>query len=133
MATTLEIAPPGEATSGAAPSPRRLARIDPTAIRRQVRALLHGLDYMCPSETYWQVSAVVNQVRQVLDLARVALEAGDGDNALAILEALTQEYLAEREVLDDSDGEASGFFGELGQLWTEAILSIELTTSQRQQ
>ena len=34
--------------------------------------------------------------------------------------------------LDDSDGELSGFFEELGPLWTEAILSADLTPTERQ-
>ncbi|HZA23260.1 MAG TPA: SWIM zinc finger family protein, partial [Dehalococcoidia bacterium] len=137
LVATLGIASQGEAsaepTSGAAPTPRRPTRVNPTAIRRQVQTILHGLDYMRPSEAYWHVGSVVNELRQVLGQARVALEAGDGDNALVILEVLTEEYLAGWEMLDDSNGEASGLFGELGQLWAEVILSVELTSSQRKQ
>src|SRR5918992_1045710 len=137
LVATLGIASQGEAsaepTSGAAPTPRRPTRVNPTAIRRQVQTILHSLDYMRPSEAYWHVGSVVNELRQVLGQARVALEAGDGDNALVILEVLTEEYLAGWEMLDDSDGEASGLSGELGQLWAEVILSVELTSSQRKQ
>jgi uncharacterized Zn finger protein len=137
LVATLRIAPQGEAsaesTSGAAPTTRCPTRVDPAPICRQVRAILHGLDYMRPSEAYWHLGSLVNEFQQVLDQARVALEAGDGDNTLVILEALTEEYLAGWEVLDDSDGEASGFFVGLGQLWAEAILSVELTASQCKQ
>lgn len=137
LATTLGIAPedetPAESKPEATPSPHRHTRVDPTSIRRQVRATLRGVDYSRGSEAYRQVSSAVNEVRSVLGQARAALDAGDGDNALVILEAVTEEYLSGWEGLDDSDGEASDLFRELGQLWAEAVLTAELTPSQRKQ
>ena len=53
--------------------------------------------------------------------------AGDGHNALAILEAITEAYVADWVELDDSDGEAGAFFADLGAVWTEAILTADLT------
>jgi uncharacterized Zn finger protein len=41
--------------------------------------------------------------------------------------------MSEWESLDDSDGEASGFFSDLGTAWTEAVLSADLTREERQQ
>src|SRR3712207_7037359 len=58
-------------------------------------------------------------------------EAGDGQNALVILEAITEEYVAGWFELDDSNGEGSGFFEELGPVWTEALLTAELTPAER--
>jgi len=67
----------------------------------------------------------------VLQPAQDFLTAGDGRNALAILEAVTEEYVAEWTTLDDSDGEVGGFFAELGPLWAEAILTADLTADER--
>ena len=53
-------------------------------------------------------------------------------NALAILEAITEAYVADWVQLDDSDGEASAFFADLGAVWTEAILTADLTIAERQ-
>ena len=97
----------------AAHTPRRTA-VDPQPIRRRVSAILHSLDRMRPSEAYWQVGSVVNQVGEVLDQARAFVKAGDGGNALAYLEAITDEYVEGWVNLDDSDGYAGGFFGRNG-------------------
>ena len=52
-------------------------------------------------------------------------------DALIVLEAVTEEYLSEWENLDDSDGEASGFFTDLGPAWSEALLSTDLNSQER--
>ena len=115
-----------------APRQRRTP-LDPAPFRRQVRDILHSLDHMRSSEAYWHVGGVVDGVRRVLDQARAYVEANDGRNALVILEAITEEYVAGWVYLDDSDGEAGGFFGDLGEVWIEAILITALTPEEREQ
>src|SRR5207237_3453091 len=107
--------------------------VDTKVIRRQVRSSIHSLDRMRSSEAYWQVGAVVGEVGQLVDQAWALIKADDGRQALKVLEAITEEYLGEWENLDDSDGEASGFFSDLGAAWTEAILSADLTRKEREQ
>ncbi len=122
----------GAAAEEGTPSPRqRRTTVDATAYRRQVHALLHSLDRQRRSEAYWHVGEVVGDVRQVLQQAQDFVTAGDGRNALAILEAITEEYLAEWTALDDSDGEAGGFFEDLGPVWTEALLTADLSADER--
>jgi len=118
-------------TGTAVASPRRTP-VDPQPVRRQVTAILHSLDYMRPSEAYWQVSSVVDQVRQLLNQVQSFIEAGDGRNALLLLEAITDEYVEGWVYLDDSDGYAGGFFEELGRAWTEACLVADLSPSERE-
>ncbi len=113
-----------------APSPARPA-VEAGAIRSQVRSIIHSLDYVRASEAYWHTGGVVDEVRRVLGGAWSFIEAGDGRNALLVLEAITDEYMQAWELLDDSDGEVGGFFEEVGAAWTEALLSAELT--QREQ
>ncbi len=105
---------------------QRKALVDAAAFRRRVRAILRSLDGMRPSEAYWHVSGVVDQVRQVLAQAWDFIEAGDGENAIRILEAITEEYMEDWMALDDSDGEVGSFFIELGEAWTEALLTADL-------
>lgn len=119
------------ATEGGAVRQRRTA-VDATAYRRQVHAALHSLDHMRRPEAYWNVGVVVDQVRQLLQQAQDFVAAGDGRNALTVLEAITAEYTAEWTNLDDSDGEASAFFEDLGPVWTEALLTADLTPEERQ-
>lgn len=74
---------------------------------------------------------MVDQVRDLLKPARTFVEAGDGNNALVLLEAITDEYVKSWYYLDDSDGFAGDFFSELGELWTEACLVCDLTPEER--
>ncbi len=108
----------------------RRAQVDAKAVRRQVRSILHSLDRMRSSEAYWQVGAVVNEVRQLLEQGWTLIQADDGRSALSLLEAITEAYVADWTNLDDSDGEASGFFQDLGPLWTEALLSVDLSSKE---
>lgn len=126
-----QIALPQSAQPSAS-TPRRTP-VDPQPMRREVRAILHSLDHMRRSEAYWHVSSVVNQVRQLLGRVQDFIEAGDGRNALALLEAITDEYMAGWVYLDDSDGYAGEFFGELGVAWTEALLATDLSPAERRQ
>jgi uncharacterized Zn finger protein len=113
-------------------TPKPHIEVDPKAVRRQVRSIIHSLDRMRSSEAYWQVGAVVSDVQRLVDQAWELIKADDGSNALTLLEAITEEYLSEWENLDDSDGEASAFFDDLGAAWTEAILSVNLTGEERE-
>src|SRR6266566_6094526 len=117
-------------TPKAVPKPH--ITVDPKVVRRQVHSIIHSLDRMRSSEAYWQIGAVVNEVGQLVDQAWALIKADDGRQALTVLEAITEEYLSEWENLDDSDGEASGFFSDLGTAWTEAILSADLTHQERE-
>ncbi len=56
----------------------------------------------------------------------------EGRDALPVLEAITDEYAEAWEWLDDSNGEVGDFFYELGEAWTEALLSAKLTRAERE-
>lgn len=105
--------------------------IDLAAIRRRIHSSIHSLDRMDSSAAYWHVDAVVNEIRRLLDQLWPLIRADRGDDALPALAAITETYLAEWETLDDSGGEASTFFFDLGTAWTEAMLSCELVRQQR--
>lgn len=119
----------GVRAESSAGEPRRARNklVDAAPFRRQVGDILRSLERMRPSEAYWHVGGMVDQVRQVLDQVQAFVEAGDGSNALVVLEAITDEYVKNWYYLDDSDGYAGEFFGELGPVWTEAILSADLS------
>ena len=71
-------------------------------------------------------------VLELAEQARPQIEAGDGNGALAILEAVTDEFVTGWTDLDDSDGDAQGLFDDLSALWAEAILTADLTPAERQ-
>jgi uncharacterized Zn finger protein len=114
-------------------APQRRMPINPRPIRRQVNGILHSLDRMRPSEAYWHVSSVVDQVRQLLYQTQDFIEAGDGRNAFLLLEAITDEYVEGWTCLDDSDGFAGEFFGDLGAAWTEAGLAADDLSSEERE
>ena len=102
------------------------ALVDQKALRRRIYSILHSLDHMRQSEAYWRVGELIDDVNQVVEQAWSFILAGDGHSALDTLEAVTDEFMAGWEALDDSDGEVSGFFYDVGQTWTEAILTADL-------
>lgn len=105
--------------------------VDTKAIRREVRDILRSLNRMRASEAYWHVGSVVNDVREVLNAASAQIRANEGRSALAILDAITEEYVAGWFDLDDSNAEASGFFPDLEAAWTEAFLVANLDPDER--
>jgi len=88
-----------------------------------MRSLLRSCDYLGEA-TYG--------VLELAEQARPHLDAGDGNTALTILEAVTDEFVTGWTDLDDSDGDAEGFFDDLTALWAEAILTADLTPAERQ-
>jgi uncharacterized Zn finger protein len=132
--TVLQAAPPPAppSSSSAYPFPSVAPRhtpVDPQPFRRQVRHIFGALDGMRSSEAYWHVGEVAQQVGELVDQAQKFTEAGDGRNALTILEAITDEYLDHWTELDDSDGDASSFFEDLAAPWAEAILTADSSTT----
>jgi uncharacterized Zn finger protein len=127
--------------------PRR-SPIDQAAIRRQVQIAMQpprrgrydDYDY----DDYDDEDPggeVVEAVRPLLDQAREFLVGGDARSALAIMEAITTEYLAGCSALSDRLEEMYGlgiaevgpgeFFDELAEVWAEAILSADLSEDER--
>ncbi len=107
------------------------AQVDTKAVRRQLRAVMHSLDHIRPSEAYWYTGGVINAVDHLLDQAWKLIEADDGRPSLKLLTAITEEYISNWTQLDDSDGELGEFFYQLGSAWTEALLSADLSYEER--
>jgi uncharacterized Zn finger protein len=120
-------APSGKAKRG------KRKTVDAEVYRRQVRHILHSLDRMRPSEAYWHVGGLVHELAEVETNAMKFLEAGDAETALAILLALIEEASQGFEMIDDSNGDFSGFLRDLGQPLAEVILSLELSPVEREQ
>lgn len=107
--------------------PRR-SPIDVTPFRRQVRHILREgireLEYGCEHDPFGEA------LSELIDQARSFSQNGDGESALAILEAITQSYAEEWDELNEYGGEIYGIDQELNEAWTEAILSTDLDEAQ---
>ena len=74
----------------------------------------------------------VDDIVELAEQAQAALEAGDGRAALAILEAVTDEFSKHREMLDEIGEDTSLFFNGTQTLWSEALLDPDLSAEERQ-
>lgn len=112
--------------------------VNTDAIRRRLRASIQSSGYMDPYSEYPRTGGDLDEARRVLDGAWSLIRAGDGRDALPVLEVITEEYTEaletpEWEMIGDYGGEILDFLEELGAAWTEALLSIDnLTPSERE-
>jgi len=128
-----------QATSGeaqaapAAPDQRRTA-VDTRSYRRQAEAIVGAVHSMRSGmEIYNYTSTAVHQMDDLIAQAHTFTENGDGDNALRILDAITEPYVNHWFELDGSSGAAGDLFTELGMVWTEALLTADLTRDEREE
>ena len=91
-----------------------------------------GRESFARGEEYFERGGVVGGVRSVVEQARPFLDAGDGRNALVILEAVTDEYVRTWTEMDDPEGEASELLADLDPLWAEALLTADLSPAERE-
>lgn len=119
-----------------APAPSPDAPLTPPpdldVARAQARAVLRSLG-SSRSRDLWSVGQITYAFDEAMRLAQPYLEADQGNAALAVLETVTDTFIDRYMGLDDSDGESSVFFEELGKLWTESLLSAELTLEERRE
>jgi uncharacterized Zn finger protein len=123
VAVKTAVAPP-EAVPGQ--SRPRQTPIDPAPFRKQAQNIMRGAG---PRDYYG--AAVEREMSELIAKVEPFLEAGDGRNALLILEAITEPYVNHWYEFDDSDGELGSLFSELGPLLAEAILSADLSKDER--
>jgi uncharacterized Zn finger protein len=122
-----KVTPPAETASPADQPRQRQTPIDTAPLRKQARYLMRASGDM----DYYAAASVAGPIADLLEQARPFIEAGDGRNALLILEAVAEPYIDAWFEFDDSDGELGDLFGDLGSLFTEAILSADLSAEER--
>ncbi|MBP1467964.1 SWIM zinc finger domain-containing protein [Candidatus Chloroploca sp. M-50] len=100
----------------------RRTAIDATAFRTQIRRIFRAEradDYEAYERILANLDPLVEQIRSLCD-------DNNAQDALPLLEALTDEYTAAWIDYDDSDGELGAFFFDLGELWALALLGAPL-------
>jgi uncharacterized Zn finger protein len=106
---------------------QRRTAVDPKPIERQVRGIINEYSGQ------WNDYPAFEEIEEILLKADGFLEQGDGNNALMIIGAVVRAYVEDWMNLDGSSGESGAFFEILDASMTEAILSVELSKSDRQQ
>jgi uncharacterized Zn finger protein len=112
-------------------SNQQQACVDPQFYREEVYRILHSLHYHPSSRAYQHETRVLKELDEIIDEAKVFINKNDGNNALLILQALTEVCVAEwTTTLDGPDSENSRLFYDLNRAWAEAILTANLSTSE---
>ncbi|WP_324665827.1 SWIM zinc finger family protein [Haloarcula sediminis] len=113
----------------------RTPDINRESIRQQVQYVLGPMDGQSAhaSDSYAAAETDVEKLRGLLDQAWTALDAGDGEAALDILEPLADELMDERWLAlshDDSNG-VFEFFDEVDNAIAEALLTAAPSKEER--
>ena len=106
--------------------------VDAEAYRRRVIGILHSLDGMRPSETYWHVRDLVEKLSEAKETTDELLARGDAENALRLLVILLEESCEGIELIDDSDGYLGSFVGKLGEPLARAARHAKLSGVERE-
>jgi uncharacterized Zn finger protein len=113
----------------------RTPDINRESIRQQVQYILRPTEGRSAHayDPYEAVETDVETLRNLLDQARTAVEAGDGETALDILEPLADELMDEEWLAlsyDDSHA-IFEFFDEVDRVLAEALLTADLSEAER--
>ncbi len=98
--------------------------INTDTIRKQTNEAIHCLDGV----PYWESEGeVLDGLREIIAKAQEFLEVNDGHNAIAVLQALTEEYIEEWDDGEFCEAYDDGFFIiELDEAWVEVLLATSL-------
>ena len=127
----LETARAGDATDDAH---ERSPEINRESIRRRVRYMLQPSDGRGSRDPHAAVETDVGELGDLLDQAWLAIDAGDGETALDVLEPLADELMGEEWLAlsyDDSQG-IFEFFDEADRALAEALLTADLSSTDRE-
>ncbi|WP_375492613.1 SWIM zinc finger domain-containing protein [uncultured Nostoc sp.] len=109
--------------------PLRRRTIDPTPFRRQVRQILK--DTVRYFEEGYEEDPIGEDLLSVVQTAVDFSERGEGENAIAILEAITSTCVENWDDVAEYGAENDEIVEELNSAWCEAILSTELTPEEK--
>ncbi|MGJ5629386.1 SWIM zinc finger family protein [Nostoc sp. CALU 1950] len=107
----------------------RRSTIDPIPFRRQVRQILKNtVRYF---EEGYEEDPIAEELLSVVQTAVNFSERGEGENAIAILEAITSTCVENWDDVAEYGAENDELVEELNHAWCEAILSTELTPEEK--
>ncbi|MEH1969732.1 SWIM zinc finger family protein [Nostoc sp.] len=103
--------------------------IDPAPFRRQVRQILR--DTVRYFEEGCEEDPIADELLSVVQTAVDFCERGEGENAIAILEAITSTCVENWDDVAEYGAENDEIVEELNNAWCEAILCAELTPEEK--
>ncbi len=109
--------------------PVRRTTINPSPYRGQVRQILR--DAVRYFEEGCEEDPIAEELLSVVQTTVDFSERGEGENAIAILEAITSTCVENWDNVAEYGAENDELVGELNNAWCEAILSTELTPEEK--
>jgi uncharacterized Zn finger protein len=103
------------------------------SIRRQANHALPKPGQRGHNDAYAEAKRMAEELDGLIEQARMALDAEDGETALDVLAAITDELADNRwaGLLPHDIPSVYGIFGDLNQTFIEAVLTAELTERER--
>jgi uncharacterized Zn finger protein len=123
-----------DAEQAAPPAPpRRRTPVDTSTYERQAERLFGAIEHMSSGmDLYYYTSTAADGMHDLIEQAATFTRNGDGNNALRILDVITEPCVRDWFDLDDSGGHAMFLFEELGMAWAEALLTADLPSDERE-
>lgn len=123
-----------EAEQAAPPAPpRRRTPVDTSSYERQAERLFGAIEHISSGmDLYYYASTAADGMHDLIEQAATFTRNGDGDNALRILDVITEPCMRDWFDLDDSDGHSLILFEQLGMAWAEALLTADLSPAERE-
>jgi uncharacterized Zn finger protein len=109
--------------------PPRPITIDTAPYRSQVRHILR--DAVRYLEEGWEEDPVSEELLDLVGEAQMLVERGESHNAIAVLEAITAACAENWDEVDEYGIDNDEIADALDEIWTEAILSADLTPSEK--
>ena len=106
----------------------RRTTLDVAPFRRQIKQILR--DGIRELEYGYEEDPFTDDLQAVIEKAQQFTQNGDGNSAIAILEAITAAYAEEWDELLDYGGDCYAITEYLDEAWTEAILCADIPSSQ---
>jgi uncharacterized Zn finger protein len=105
--------------------------IDPKKIQQEIRLLIRHLSSVHDRDTPRQTAVIVKQIWRLVEYADLQLQRGEPAQALITLQALTDVCTTQGMHLNDFHNDVSTFFQDLASVWTEFLLTVDLTARER--
>jgi len=110
-------------------TPARRTAVDPAPFRREVRQILrHAVEGW---ESGWDDDSITQDLQTLVSKAQEFTEAGDGNNALVVLAAISEACVDYWDDVGDYGAESYEAVELLDHAWAEAILSIDLAPAEK--
>jgi uncharacterized Zn finger protein len=123
---------PNKTTQASSTKPKKSNRtIDPAVFRRQVKQLFRNA--VRSWEDGYDEDPVTEDLLELVAEAEIFFQQGDGENAIAVLEGITQGCVDDWEDVDEYGADSDEIVAAIDYAWTQAILITEMTIDRQKQ